>query len=610
MEGSPPTISNCLPEELLSLTLTYLPPYDQAIAAGISRKWRTQVAQLQNTSPKNIKPLGLENISQARMYASAINHLGQLYVRTDFPTYYSWCYLPSIDGYQLNPLPRPSPIPSPKYLRINLPGQIIIDYFRNERTKIILTKDGQLYSWGGNIYGQLGLGHNKSVTTPTHIALLNNVEIKTVYQSCNNIMALTKKGQLYTWGENYYGPLEPGDHPFINTPTLIELPGNKLIKQVFQYEDSVIILTTEGKLYACGFNGYLLPRFGFHEYIHTPTLIDLPGGTRIKSVYPGPCNTMALTTEGELYGWGINNNGQLGLGHTDLVTSPTHIDLPVGVKIKAVFRDEPSSALPTVDEEYNPTDSTIALTENGELYAWGNNNCGQLGLGDTNQVTSPTRIDLHNDEKIKTVSQNCHNIIAQTENGKLYAWGLNDYGLLGLGYNGSVNTPMLIDLPEDVKIKTVFRDESSAIRTALGDHKSTDSTIALTENGKLYAWGNNNCGQLGLGHTNPVTSPTHIDLPNGVMIETVSQIGNTTIALTTNGDLYGCGYNIDGQLGLGHTTDVNEFTPIEPAPTDRAVIEASANWSFGSILAWTYDLVSFIAQIIARLYQSLFNSVH
>ena len=103
MEGSPPTISKCLPEELLSLTLTHLPPYDQAIAAGISRKWRTQVAQLQNTSPKNIKQLGLENISQARMYASAINHLGQLYVRTDLRQYLSWVFLHPIDGLQFYP---------------------------------------------------------------------------------------------------------------------------------------------------------------------------------------------------------------------------------------------------------------------------------------------------------------------------------------------------------------------------------------------------------------------------------------------------------------------------------------------------------------------------
>ena len=85
----------------------------------------------------------------------------------------------------------------------------------------------------------------------------------------------------------------------------------------------------------------------------------------------------------------------------------------------------------------------------------------------------------------------------------------------------------------------------------------------------------------------------------------VYQNDSNSIVLTKDGNLYVCGFNRVGELGLGHTTDVNQFTPLEPA-----VVEASANWSFGSILAWTYDLVSFIAQIIARVYQSLFNSAH
>ena len=121
-------------------------------------------------------------------------------------------------------------------------------------------------------------------------------------------------------------------------------------------------------------------------------------------------------------------------------------------------------------------DHTAAITENGDLYCWGENDHGQVGNGSTTDQTKPVRILEH----AASVSLGSHHSTAIMENGDLYCWGWNYYGQIG---NGSTT-----DQTRPVKI---LEHVTSVL---LGVQHSA----AITENGDLYCWGRNHYGQVGL----------------------------------------------------------------------------------------------------------------
>ncbi len=128
------------------------------------------------------------------------------------------------------------------------------------------------------------------------------------------------------------------------------------------------------------------------------------------------------------------------------------------------------------------------LIKNNELYVWGDNEEGQLGLGHNNHINVPTKLNF----KAHKIVCGGYHTIAITDDG-LYVWGYNNRGQLGLGHYNSVNVPTKLNF--DFKINKIVC--------------SSNHTIAITDDG-LYAWGANGSGQLGLGHNNRVNMPTKL----------------------------------------------------------------------------------------------------
>jgi len=167
-----------------------------------------------------------------------------------------------------------------------------------------------------------------------------------------------------------------------------------------------------------------------------PTRIkwDLPTGFSIATVLAGASHTLVLLkneqNETQLYAWGYNFDGQLGLGDTNERLQPTRInwDLPTGFSIATILAGA-WHTLVLLKNEHNET----------QLYAWGNNRSGQLGLGDTNERLQPTRInwDLPTGFSIATVLAGASHTLVLLKNEEnetqLYAWGYNFDGQLGLG---------------------------------------------------------------------------------------------------------------------------------------------------------------------------------
>jgi alpha-tubulin suppressor-like RCC1 family protein len=183
---------------------------------------------------------------------------------------------------------------------------------------------------------------------------------------------------------------------------------------------------------------------------------------------------------------------------------------------------------------------SLLLKTNGSLWACGNNQYGQLGLGDTTNRITPSRVGIHLDW-VSIVAGFSHSLALKAD-GTLWSYGNNFYGQLGLG-----------DLV-DISIPTLITGQNWASFTA-GDYH----TLAIKTNGTLWAFGRNANGQLGIGYTLNRMIPTQVGTDINWM--TVNAGGNHTLALKTDGSVWAWGNNNYGQLGIGDLT--SRFIPVQ-----------------------------------------------
>lgn len=280
-------------------------------------------------------------------------------------------------------------------------------------------------------------------------------------------------------------------------------------------------------------------------------------------------NYYMILFDGEVYSWGYNDFGQLGLNHCDCTTSPTKIIFPETENIKNIIC-------------YNY--SSFAITKLNGVYAWGNNNCGQLGTKSYSDIVRlPEKLNLHD---IKTISIGDNSTGIITNSGKIYVCGDNGDGKLGLGHKkdprffekvklddikkiicGPYHCGVLTNLDE---FYTCGKNNNGQL--GLGNNKSIRSfekinlknfsvkkisygvyhCVALTYSNEIYVWGNNKCGQLGLGHYNNINSPQKLDLEN---VKDINCGHYYTAILTYDGRVFVCGTNKNYQLGLGDIID-------------------------------------------------------
>ncbi len=256
---------------------------------------------------------------------------------------------------------------------------------------------------------------------------------------------------------------------------------------------------TTGQVYAWGYNSYSQPGGGATTSSPAPTAMTLPNGAHFipTAIAAGASHNLAIGLGGQPYAWGANEYGQLGDG-TTTTNSPTPrpITLPNG----APFTVSAIAAGP---------DYSLAVGPDSQLYAWGDNEYGQLGDGTTTTRPTPTLVTLV-DYIPFTVSaiaagggDGGSHSLAISSSGQLYAWGANTYGQLGDGT--TTNSPA----PEPIMLSNGVPFSVSAI--AAGAHHS----LAIGPGGQLYAWGDNEYGQLGDGTTTTRLTPEPINLPGG-----------------------------------------------------------------------------------------------
>ena len=264
-------------------------------------------------------------------------------------------------------------------------------------------------------------------------------------------------------------------------------------------------------------------------------LLEISGEEFKLAIQPGSKSSYLLHPNGMLYVWGWNDYGQLGLGDTNFLDSPAQLQ---NFQWNAVA---------------GGVAYTLGISRDGQLYGWGFNSLGTLGVGKRTRAESiPVRVVLPDEVTnwVAVAAGETHSL-GLAGNGKLYAWGNNGHGVLGLGSQGGSPTgPALVPFPNNAPAWS---------QIACGH----EHAFALASNGRLYGCGYNQSGQLGLGHTNDQSSFTEVPFPDGVTSWRSIAAGHLhSLALGNDGKLYACGSNGEGQLGIGYSSPQNQTTFI------------------------------------------------
>ena len=340
-------------------------------------------------------------------------------------------------------------------------------------TYAALTADGSLYMWGGNDYGQVGIGSTDNQDKP--VKVLENVKEFRFPDDRNPLCAaVTKDGSLYMWGSDSYGRLANGQLGSKQlTPYKVEFDRKDTkVANVYFPSDNVskngVAITTDGELYLWGTNSYNEINSSNSMYVTVPTRLL----TNVESftVYRGTC--AAIEKSGALWLWGNNTYGIAGKISTQSVVSP----------------EEAVHILDGVKEVHLNYENGVAVRKNGTLWIWGYGYGQMAGEGDNEQWIPQQQILPEEEITGFYEDKDCGSKYALTADGELYAWGSNAYGQLGISTNAGTstknNTPAKISI-SGIKEFTV----------------QNGTCAALTKEGKLYLWGRNQAGQLGNGST-------------------------------------------------------------------------------------------------------------
>ena len=286
-----------------------------------------------------------------------------------------------------------------------------------------------------------------------------------------------------------------------------------------------LAIQSNGTLWAWGFNDE--GQLGLNDNIERSSPTQVGALSVWARTAPGSQHSLAIQSNGTLWSWGYNFSGQLGNN-----TSGSSRFSPVQVGALSVWTKIAAQM----------TSNNLALQSNGTLWAWGSNFSGQLGLSNTTDRSSPTQVGaLSNWYQVACGYLSSYAI---QSDGTLWVWGRNQSGQLGINTS---TTPILS--PVQVGSLSVWTE------IAGGQFHS----IALQSNGTLWSWGSAGGGQLGSSNLTTRSSPVQVGtLSNWAKI---SCGFNYSLALQSDGTLWSFGLNAQGQLGLGDTT--NRSSPVQ-----------------------------------------------
>ncbi|MDM8541107.1 choice-of-anchor D domain-containing protein [Desulfococcaceae bacterium HSG9] len=379
---------------------------------------------------------------------------------------------------------------------------------------LAIKTDSTVWAWGSNSDGQLGIGETPSEkTTPVHVATdalgQDFKSIKAVAAGRYHSVALKTDGTVWTWGSNSHGQL---GHGTSGTDQKETKPGQVSIS----YFDHM------------------------GQEISTDVLKD------VDAIAAGKFYTVVLKNDKTVWAWGSNAYGQLGNNSGESSITPVQVVTDIyGTKLENIKAISAGYA------------HTIALKEDGTVWAWGYNQYGQVGDGSSLPATSPVVVakQVGSLSGVVQIATGQNHSLALEDNGNsttVWAWGWNENGQLGDGSTTNYSTPRQVDL-------------SNIIAIAGGGYHS----LALDNNGMVWAWGKNSYGQLGTGDFTQKTSPVTSALTT---FGTSIAAGDEHSIVLSDNDLWIWGSDESGQLG-DDNNKVDQNLPVQIAGEFGAVTE-------------------------------------
>jgi alpha-tubulin suppressor-like RCC1 family protein len=310
--------------------------------------------------------------------------------------------------------------------------------------------NGTLWSWGRNNTGQLGLGNTTDYSSPKQIGALTTWAYVGVASNGTNMAgyAIKTDGTMWVWGSGANGRLGLDDTSSRSSPVQLGALTNWLKITSGAYSNFAVAIKTDGTMWSWGSNNAGQLGIGLSTAYNTSSPQQIGALTSWANVSIGFNFAMAIKTDGTLWAWGGNSQGQQGVGNTTMRSSPIQVGaLTAWSKISCGFRSDGAFCQ--------------AVRTDGTLWSWGFNRNGQLGLGTSTYyatLSSPNQVgSLTNWSNVS-----CGNefAMASKTDGTLWSWGANNVGQLGLANTTQYSSP------KQIGGNTNWYDPSAAFNSA------------------------------------------------------------------------------------------------------------------------------------------------
>ena len=320
------------------------------------------------------------------------------------------------------------------------------------KSLFVVTQEGRVYSCGEGTNGRLGLSHSNNVNNPRQITGLSQYVVKkvAVHSGGKHAMALTVDGRVFSWGEGDEGKLGHCSRLSADKPRLIEALKSKRVRDIACGSSHSAAITSSGELFTWGCGEY--GRLGHGDNITQlrPKQVRALAGQRVVQVACGSrdAQTLALTDEGLVYSWGDGDFGKLGRGGSEGCSSPQNVEKLNGAGICQIECGAQFS---------------LALSRSGLVWTWGKGDYFRLGHGADQHVRKPTVVECLRGKKVVHVAVGALHGLAVTEGGQVFAWGDNDHGQQGNSTTAVNRKPALVHGLEGVRVSRVACGSSHSV---------------------------------------------------------------------------------------------------------------------------------------------------